>query len=277
MEGRATEGQGSAAQEGMGTSNGESGGEGQLALQVASQRLSIPVLDHGFVQLRNLAGPTPRRDMRGEVMRQFDADDIDPAQAARMSFDQMDSDRTYEEDMRLNRYLLKNGHTSPFEMVQVWIETKVPIFVDRQFVRHRTWRRNKSSGRYIVLPDEWYIPSVVGGKAPNAKQGQEDNLPLQVQEKFQCDLNSQCRQGYDLYKYYIDEGVAPEHARMFLHVNHYVHWIGNVDLANMYKFLALRAHSHAQIEAQLYANAIIELLRPHLPGLMQLFDELVRK
>jgi len=239
----------------------------------------VRVLDHGFVTLRNLAGPTRRNydPENGDAYFQFGANDIDPAQAARMSFAEMDSDRTYEEDMKLNEYLLVNHHTSPFEMIQVWVEVKVPIFVDRQLVRHRTWRRNESSGRYIVLPAEWYIPEVVGGKpVGGAKQGQSDTLPISVQDPFKRLLNSQCEGSYDLYTEAIDAGVAPEHARMFLHLNHYVHWLGNVDLSNMFHFLKLRAHSHAQIEAQKYAFAIIELLRPHLPGLMGLFDKHVR-
>lgn len=226
----------------------------------------ISVLDHGYVILRNLAGPTRRQ------AAMFDATDIDPAQAARMSFDQMDSDRTYEQDMKLNAYLLKNLHTSPFEMISVWIEVKVPIFVDRQLVRHRTWRRNESSGRYIVLPEEYYIPKLVGGKASNAKQGQSDTLSLDMQQNFRSALIQQCHHSYGLYTHYLNQGVAPEHARLLLHLNHYVHWLGNVDLGNMFKFLALRAHNHAQIEAQAYAYAIIELLRPQLPGLMGLFD-----
>lgn len=233
------------------------------------------VLDHGFVILRNLAGPTPRTGFNS--LRSFDADDIDVAQAARMSFSQMDSERTYEQDMKLTEYLLKNQHSSPFEMISVWLEVKVPIFVDRQLVRHRTWRRSESSGRYITLPAEWYIPKIVGGKAANKKQGQEDNLSEEVQQKFRVALNTQCAVGYDLYTGAIEDGIASEHARMFLHVNHYVHWLGNVDLGNMFNFLRLRVHSHAQIEAQVYAHAIIKLLRPHLPGLMKLFDELVRK
>lgn len=240
----------------------------------------MQVLDHGFVKLRNLSGPTRRihnHDGPHLEMRAFDADDTDAAQSARMSFDQLDSERTYAQDMKLSRYLLNNRHTSPFEMIQVWVEVKVPIFVDRQFVRHRTWRRNESSGRYITLPPEWYIPEVVGGKAPNAKQGQTDNLDAFWQEQFKRDLGDACRDNYKSYLYYIEKGVAPEHARMFLHLNHYVHWLGNVDLGNMFSFLALRAHSHAQIEAQAYAYALIELLRPHLPGLMQLFDELVHR
>jgi len=234
----------------------------------------MEVLDHGFVKLLNLAGPSRRANND----RYFDADDCDPAQAARMSFDQFGSDRTYEDDMKLNRYLLKNGHTSPFEMIQVWIEVKVPIFIDRQFVRHRTWRRNESSGRYITLPPEWYIPDTVGGKpVGGAKQGQSDTLDADTQAWFKAELNAQCAEGYDTYLSAIDQGVAPEHARMLLHLNHYVHWLGNVDLSNLYKFLALREHSHAQLEARKYAFVIIELLRPHLPGLMTLFDELVRR
>jgi thymidylate synthase (FAD) len=233
------------------------------------------VLDHGYVILRNLAGPTARCAAFPHE-RAFDADDRDPAQAARMSFEQMDTERTYEQDMKLSEYLLKNMHTSPFEMIQVWVEVKVPIFVDRQLVRHRTWRRNESSARYIVLPDEWYIPEVVGGKAPNAKQGQANNLSKEAQLFFKQDLQTQCMRGYELYRHHIEQGVAPEHARMFLHLNHYVHWIGNVDLANMFHFLKLRAHSHAQIEARQYAFAIIELLRPQLPGLMELFDKHVK-
>lgn len=244
------------------------------------------VLDHGVVILRNLAGQTRRQtvtkfedhaEMELTRLRPFDADDIDPSQAARMSFGEMDSDRTYDQDMKLARYLLSNGHTSPFEMIQVWVEVKVPIFVDRQLVRHRTWRRNESSGRYIVLPDKWYIPEVVGGKAPNKKQGQEDNLSEETQEWFRRALATACATDYGIYLKAIEKGVAPEHARMFLHLNHYVHWLGNVDLHNMFHFLRLRAHSHAQIEAQKYAWAVIDLLRPHLPGLMGLFDELVRK
>lgn len=243
----------------------------------------MQVLDHGFVKLRNLAGPTRRALMLehegtyGEP-RSFDADDIDPANAARMSFDNLDQERTYEQDMKLSRYLLTNGHTSPFEMISVWVEVKVPIFIDRQFVRHRTWRRNESSGRYIVLPAEWHIPDVVGGKpVGGAKQGQSDTLDAGTQDWFKYQLEKQCELGYDTYLEAIDRGVANEEARLFLHLNHYVHWLGNVDLSNLYKFLALREHSHAQKQARAYAVAIIELLRPELPGLMALFDEVVKK
>jgi thymidylate synthase (FAD) len=245
------------------------------------QNNTVKVLDYGFVKLRNLAGPTRRKD------KEFDADDIDPANAARQSFDNLDNDvytyadgrtrpRTRQDDYKLNTWLLSQHHTSPFEQVQVWLEVKVPIFVDRQFVRHRTWRRNESSGRYIVLPEEFYIPEIVGGKADNKKQGQDNNLAENIQNQFKNDLLNQCLKSYQLYLNYIELNVAPEHARMFLHLNHYVHWLGNVDLHNLFHFLALRTHSHAQVEARAYGFAIVELLRPHLPELMGLFDQYCR-
>lgn len=242
----------------------------------------VKVLDHGFIKLRNLAGPTRRENDSALILgnvgqpRHFDADDTDPANAARMSFEGQDQDRVYADEIKLARYLLKNGHTSPFEMIQVWVEVKVPIFVDRQLVRHRTWRRNESSGRYITLPGEWYIPEVVGGKAANKKQGQEDNLDIEIQAWFKRQLNDACARDYGLYVEAIDRGVAPEHARLLLHLNHYVHWLGNVDLSNMFKFLGLRDHNHAQIEAQAYAKGIVTLLEPHLPGLMGLYREVIR-
>lgn len=256
---------------------------------------SHKVLDHGEVVLRNLAGQTRRNFMTlptssgglsSSVLAPFDADDIDPAQAARMSFSQMDTTRTYEEDMKLAKYLLVNGHTSPFEMIQVWLEVKVPIFVDRQFVRHRVWRRNEESARYIVLGDKFYIPRAqdVGVRPPNMKQGRLqvawEDIPAAQKEIIQDwldQLKQNCINSYKSYTHYIEAGIPPELARLQLHLNHYVHWLGNVDLSNLYKFLALRAHNHAQFEAQEYAKAIIELLRPHIPGLMKLFDEVLRK
>jgi thymidylate synthase (FAD) len=225
------------------------------------------VLDHGFVLLRNLSGPTRRMD------QSFDASDRDPARAARMSFDQMDSERTAEEDYRLARYLMKNWHTSPFEMVECWIEMKLPIFVARQFVRHRTVSLNEVSGRYVTLPQEWYIPEIVGGKAPSAKQGQEDNLPEDVQDAFKWELSVTCAHSYQSYLAAINNGVAPEHARLFLHLNHYTHWLWKQDLHNILNVLRLRDHSHAQVEAQAYAKAIDELLRTFLPESMKLYDE----
>ena|ERR1700758_2948106 len=237
----------------------------------------IKVLDHGFVTLRNISGPTRRIDWEpGKGIRPYDADDIDPANAARMSFNKMDSSRPREEDFRLCRYLMKNKHTSPFQMIEVWIEMKMPIFVARQFVRHRTVSINEVSGRYVTLPAEWYIPEVVGGKAPNVKQGQEDNLDDNSQEQFKYYLSSHCQDGYDMYLKAIEHGVAPEHARLFLSLNHYTHWLWKQDLHNLMHFLSLRDHSHAQIESQKYAQAIDKLIREVLPNSMALYDEFRR-
>lgn len=251
----------------------------------------IRVLDHGWVTLRNLAGPTRRvvdvinvinpgtKELETHMSnREFDADDVDVANAARLSFEGQDQDRTYEAEMKLNRYLMANRHMTPFEVIEVWLEMKLPIFVARQLVRQRTQTINEASGRYITLPEEWYIPEVVGGKAANKKQGQLDNLNADVQAAFRNDLNYDCSRSYERYKMYLAQGVAPEHARMFLHLNHYTHWMTKMNLRNLLvSFLSLRDHSHAQIEAQVYARATIQLLEPRLPGLMALYQELVRQ
>lgn len=228
---------------------------------------TFKVLDHGFVTLRNVSGPTRRID------QDFDADDTDPANSARMSFDLTDSGRTREDDIRLCNYLMKHWHTTPMEMVEVWLEMKLPIFVARQFVRHRTATINEVSGRYVTLPEEWYIPDVVGGKAKSNKQGQEDNLDGDTQQDFRVDLDTQCLNSYSLYQHYIREGVAPEHARMFLHVNHYTHWLWKQDMHNLMHFLSLRMDGHAQIEARRYANVIYNLLKEVLPETMKLFEK----
>lgn len=235
---------------------------------------SVTVLDHGFVTLHNISGPTRRPNQLYGFGngRPFDGDDTDPANAARMSFDQMNSGRTREQDLKLAEYLMKNKHTTPFEMIEIWLEMKMPIFVARQFVRHRTVSINEVSARYTTLPAEWYIPDVVGGKAPSAKQGQADTLDACTQSAFKAELQRLCVDSYTAYTDAIGLGVAPEHARMFLHLNHYTHWIWKQDLHNLMHFLSLRDHSHAQVEAQAYAKAIDKLIRQHLPNCMALYD-----
>jgi thymidylate synthase (FAD) len=244
---------------------------------------TLPVLDHGFVTLRNISGPTRRtggicgQNADNNGIRLFDADDTDPANVARISFNNSDSNRSRKQDLALSDYLLKNLHTSPFEQIQIWLEMKMPIFIARQFVRHRTQAINEVSGRYVTLPAEWYIPEVVGGKASNNKQGQADNLDPWDQASFKGILNRHCEQGYQDYLDALKSGVAPEHARLLLSLNHYTHWITSINLHNLMHFLALRAHSHAQIEAQKYAEAIYTLLVSVLPETMKLFDKHRRK
>lgn len=229
--------------------------------------IETKVLDHGFIKIRNISGPTRRID------RPFDADDIDPSNTARMSFDQMDSGRTREEDLKLADYLMRNWHSSPFEMIEMWVEMKLPIFVARQINRHRTASLNEVSGRYTILPEEFYVPDVVRGKGGSNKQGSVDNLPNDTQDAFKNDLRSQCGRSYELYQHYLKENVAPEVARMFLHVNHYTQWIWKQDLHNMMHLMALRIDGHAQWEAQQYGLAIYQELSKYLPESMKLFDK----
>jgi thymidylate synthase (FAD) len=227
----------------------------------------IKVLDHGFIKIRNISGPTRRSD------REFDADDIDPANTARMSFDQMDEGRTREDDLKLADYLIRNWHTSPFEMIEIWVEMKLPIFVARQINRHRTSSLNEVSGRYTVLPNEFYVPDIVRGNGSSNKQGSVDNLDDDLQEGFRNDLKAQCGRSYELYEYWMNQGVAPEVARMFLHLNHYTYFVWKQDLHNMMHLMALRIDRHAQLEAQQYGNALYEALKAHLPESMRLFDK----
>jgi len=228
----------------------------------------INVLDYGFVLLRNIAGPTRRK------WQEFDAHDVDVANSARMSFGAQDQERSYEIEMKLNRYLLENRHMTPFESIEVWVEMKLPIFVARQFVRHRTATLNEISGRYVTLPQEWYIPNIVGGAPIDKKQGQSDTLDEGVQDRFKLRLNMTCRSDYELYLKFIELGVAHEHARLFLHLNHYTHWLWKQDLRNLMHFLSLRIDSHAQVEAQAYGNAIMQLIEPTVPGIVALFKEI---
>lgn len=225
------------------------------------------VLDHGFVELRNVSGPTRRAD------EAYDADDVDPAQSARMSFNRAGG-RSYEQDIKLAEYLMTHRHNTPFEMVEVWLEMKLPIFVARQFVRHRTVSINEVSARYVQLPPEWYIPREehIGIRPKNVKQGRViDGTMTGFTQNFRRRLNDQCARSYALYELSLKEGIPPEVARMLLHLNHYTHWLWKQDLHNILGFLSLRIDSHAQYEAQEYGKAIVGLLQQVLPRTMELF------
>jgi thymidylate synthase (FAD) len=240
----------------------------------------IQVLDHGYVKLLNLAGPTRRPESL------CDADDTDPANVARMSFGQKDSGRTREMDLRLASYLMQHRHSEPFEFIECWFQMKLPLFVAAQFKRHRTARLfepvddvfdpsiNEMSLRYTEACTDWYVPSVeqIGKKAASNKQGRGDAVDEGLAEAFRDSLNDRCLEAYRDYEYFLEEGIAPEVARLFLHVNHYTEWVWKQDLWNMLHFLSLRMEGHPQWEAQQYANAIHTLLSQHLPESMRLFD-----
>ena len=236
--------------------------------------MKIDVLDHGWVKLRNISGPTRRKDA------DYDADDVDPANVARKSFDQSDSGRVKEDDLRLNNYLVRKWHTTPIEHVVVWLEMKLPIFVARHFARHRTVSIDEVSGRYVQLPDEWYIPKLedVQIQSSNKKQGGR-RIDLSNSEEvaaahvFRANLDNNCANSYKCYQAALQYNMAMEQARLFLHLNHYTHWIWKQDLHNLMHFLSRRDHKDAQIEDQYYAQAIIQLLTPVIPNLMELYHK----
>lgn len=238
----------------------------------------IQVLDYGYVTLRNVAGPTRRPD------DEFDGNDVDPANAARFSFDQADQNREREADLKLTGYLLRNRHTTPIEMIEIWLEMKMPIFVARQFVRHRTVSINEISARYVKLEPEFYIPDAenVGVMGPTTKQGRivgEELTPDQelVTKNFRTQLSVNNHRAYKCYIKALADGIPTELARCFLPVNIYTKWLWNQDLWNMMHFLRLRMGAHAQFEAREYAHAIHKLLSRVLPRSMELFDNHIRE
>lgn len=232
--------------------------------------LKRKVLDHGFIEIHNIAGPTRR------IYETFDASDIDPANVARMSFGNMNSGRTLAEDLKLSNYLMGHRHTGPFEMIEVWVEMKLPIFVARQWVRHRTASLNEISARYVNLSEEWYIPPLesIGGKPDEAKQGRDISKGSKfIKHAYRILLNIQCWLSYKVYKLFLALGIAPEMARNVLHLNHYTHWMWKQDLHNLMHLLSLRMKPNAQYEAKEYAEAIHAELSIYLPELMKLFDK----
>ncbi len=245
---------------------------------MAAEPNKIFVLDYGYVALRNVAGPTRRPD------QEFDGDDVDPANAARFSFDQADQDRTREADLKLTGYLLRNRHTTPIEMIEIWLEMKMPIFVARQFVRHRTVSINEISARYVKLEPEFYTPDKdnVGIMGPTIKQGRVIGDELTEEQRFTInDFRTRLRYhntaSYAQYTQALDEGIPTELARCFLPVNIYTKWLWNQDLWNMMHFLRLRMGDHAQFESREYANAVHKLLSRVLPHSMKLFDNHIRE
>jgi len=245
------------------------------------------VLDKGFVRLLNISGAVRRTFQRENVANEvgyedtelvFDACDTNPALVARTSFAKGLQEYTKEQDEALCEYLIREGHNTPIEFTTVFLEVKMPIFVARQVMRSRTCSFNEVSGRYVTLPDDWYIPEIVRGKHSGGnKQGSEDNLPEELQKTFKEELLFQCNRSYAYYEKFLEDGVCPEQARLMLHLNHYTQFVWKQDLHNLMHFLSLRLDEHAQWETRQYAQAIYDLLKVHLPKSMEWFDEYRRK
>lgn len=224
----------------------------------------IQCLDLGFVELVDVM---PRIVPDGQTC------DYAICQMARVSYGE--GTKSVNEDRGLIRYLLRHAHTSPFEGIELKFHMKMPIFIARQAIRHRTVSLNEISGRYSVMRDEFYFPSPdeLRMQSKTNKQGSEGNIAQDEAENFSKIIKQQCRDSYAWYQNMLEAGVSREQARMILPLNLYTEWYWKQDLHNLLHFLALRADSHAQYEIQVYANAILDLIRPLVPHTIEAWED----
>ena len=209
----------------------------------------FPVLDKGFVRLVDYMGG-----------------DSAIVQAARVSYGE--GTKTVSEDRGLIRYLMRHEHTSPFEMVEMKFHCKMPIFVARQWVRHRTASLNEISGRYSVMKDEFYIPESeqVNLQSKNNKQGRsEETFSPEKTERILSDLEYEQKEDYANYSERIENGMARELARINLPLSLYTEWYWKIDLHNLFHFFGLRMDEHAQYEIRAYAETMFEMTKRVAP------------
>lgn len=181
--------------------------------------------------------------------------DEDICAAARVSYKKSDVEKTPEENQKLINYLFKNKHTSPFEMGKIVMVIKMPIFVARQYIRHRMQNVNEVSARYTELPDEFYIPDQWRVQDVKNKQGSVAYEGLD-HAAIRYRVMMFCKNAYDTYKIMINQGVAREMARMVLPLNIYTEMRVCWDLKNLLHFITLREDAHAQAEIQAYGRAM---------------------
>lgn len=192
--------------------------------------------------------------------------------AARTSFDSVL--KAPEKDRALLRYLMRNRHTTPFEFVKFVFHVQLPIFVARQWIRHRTGAFNEMSGRYVELDigtylPEWRKPPAVG----QTKQGSSGSLEIDAHMVADGVATNSFSSSLASYKKLLHHEVSKEQARVVLSVSEYTQWYWVVDLHNLLHFLSLRADSHAQREVRMYAEGIKELITPLVPWTMEAFDD----
>ena len=210
----------------------------------------IKVLNHGLVRLVDHMGS-----------------DLSIVRSARVSYDaEWRAGEDEGKDAKLIDYLVKNNHTSPLESVTFTFEVKAPIFVFRQWHRHRTWSFNEVSARYSQLPEEFYIPEVsqITTQSKSNKQMRTDDIHPEA-EFLQEIVSRQCSEAFKVYQHLIEQGMPRELARGVLPVNTYSHMFATVDLHNLAHFLRLRLHSHSQYEIRVYAQAMLDLIEPIVP------------
>lgn len=214
----------------------------------------IDCLDHGFVRLLDHMGS-----------------DLSIVRAARVSFaaDWRTGERE-SQDARLINYLWKHKHTSPFEACTLTFEVKAPIFVFRQWHRHRTQSYNEVSARYSELEEDFYLPEPtnVGVQSKSNKQGRDTDVSISELNARKLEVlcvEGHCKYAFRLYKRLIEQNWPRELARMVLPFNTYSRMFTTMNLLNLFRFLTLRLDSHAQYEIRVYAEAILELIKPLYP------------
>jgi thymidylate synthase (FAD) len=228
----------------------------------------IPLLDHGFVRVIDYMG-----------------DDGAVVQAARVSYGK--GTKKVSEDRGLIHYLMRHRHTTPFEMCEIKYHVKLPIFVARQWIRHRTANVNEYSARYSILDNEFYLPAPeqIAAQSRSNRQGRGEVLSPAEQQRVLDLLREDALRSYRDYTVLLNQdeagnvidparqGLARELARMNLTLNFYTQWYWKTDLHNLLNFLSLRADAHAQYEIRVYADAMIETLERWVPMTAEAFRQ----
>jgi thymidylate synthase (FAD) len=226
----------------------------------------IPVLDHGFIRVVDYMGS-----------------DSAIVQAARVSYGK--GTKKVNEDAGLINYLIRHRHTTPLEMCEIKFHIKLPIFIARQWIRHRTANVNEYSARYSILDREFYIPAPeqLAAQSKKNKQGRDQTLTGSESKRVLEILKSDSEQVYDHYVEMLNEdevgnvldegrnGLARELARMNLTLNYYTQWYWKIDLHNLLHFLALRVDAHAQYEIRVYAQAMLDVVKRWVPTTYEAF------
>ena len=221
---------------------------------------AIPVLDHGFIRVVDYMG-----------------DDTAICQAACVSYGK--GTKSVQNDEGLIRYLMRHWHSTPFEMCEVKLHVKLPVFVARQWIRHRTANVNEYSARYSILDREFYIPAPehIAAQSVVNNQGRGEALTGAEAARVLDILKTDSERSYDNYQAMISDdgqrGLARELARMNLPTNIYTQWYWKVDLHNLLHFLRLRADAHAQYEIRVYADAICSVVADWVPFAYAAFED----
>jgi thymidylate synthase (FAD) len=197
-------------------------------------------------------------------------------QAARVSYGK--GTKSVNEDRILLRYLMRHMHTTPFEMVELKFHVKLPIFVARQWIRHRTANVNELSGRYSIMKDEFYVPSAdtIKRQSINNKQGRSDEeISPELQQKILSILLQDQQTSYNHYEELLNDNIARELARVNLPLSLYTEWYWKIDLHNLLHFLHLRMDKHAQFEIRIYAETMGEIVKCVAPMAWEAFEDYI--